>query len=38
MPYEECIDMDEEEIRKTYHVSRMAAEVRYNKVQDEKYR
>ena len=38
MPYEECVNMDEEEIRKTYHVSRMAAEVRYNKVQDEKYR
>lgn len=35
MPYEECVDMDEEEIRKTYHVSRRAAEVRYNKIQDE---
>ena len=38
MPYDECINMDEEEIRKTYHVSRMAAEVRYNKVQEEEYK
>ena len=37
MPYEECTKMDVEEIRKTYHVSRMAAEVRYNKINDEKY-
>ena len=35
MPYEECVDMDVEKIRKTYHVSRMAAEVRYNKIQKE---
>ena len=35
MPFEECINMDEEEIRKTYHVSRTAAEVRYNKIQEE---
>lgn len=38
MPYEECIHMDEEEIRKTYHVSRMAAEVRYNKIRDEQHK
>ena len=38
MPYEECIVMDEEEIRKTYHVSRTAAEVRHNKVKEEKYK
>ena len=35
MPFEECAQMDEEEIRKMYHVSRMAAEVRYNKIQEE---
>lgn len=35
MPFEECINMSEEEIRKQYHVSRMAAEVRYNKIQEE---
>lgn len=35
MPFEECINMDKEEIRKTYHVSRTAAEVRYNKIQEE---
>lgn len=36
MPYEQCINMTVEEIRKTYHVSRKAAEVRYNKLQEEK--
>lgn len=35
MPFDECIKMDGEEIRKTYHVSRMAAEVRYSKIQEE---
>jgi len=35
MPFEEYINMDEEEIRKTYHVSRTAAEVRYNNIQEE---
>ena len=35
MPYDECIDLNSEEIRKRYHVSRKAGEVRYNKVQDE---
>ena len=36
MPYDECINMEPEEIRKTYHVSRKAAEVRFNKIQEEK--
>lgn len=36
MPYEECVNMNEEEIRQTYHVSKKAAEVRYNKIQKEK--
>ena len=35
MPFDECIHMSVEEIRKTYHVSRQAAEVRFNKIQDE---
>ncbi len=35
MPYDECIMMKPEEIRKAYHVSRQAAEVRYNKIQEE---
>ena len=35
MPYEECINMSIEEIRKTYHVSRKAAEVRYRKIHKE---
>ena len=35
MPFDECINMNKEEIRKTYHVSRKAAEVRYNKIQEE---
>lgn len=36
MPFEECLNLDIEAIRKTYHVSRGAAEVRYNKIQEEK--
>ena len=36
MPYDECINMNKEEIRKTYHVSRKAAEVRYNKLFEDK--
>lgn len=35
MPYDECINLGPEEIRKVYHVSRKASEVRYNKVQEE---
>lgn len=35
MPFEKCVNMNGGEIRKTYHVSRMAAEVRYNKIQEE---
>lgn len=35
MPYEECKKLEPEAIRKTYHVSRQAAEVRYNKIQEE---
>ena len=35
MPFEECIVLSPEEIRKNYHVSRKAAEVRFNKIQDE---
>lgn len=35
MPFQECLKMNPEEIRIKYHVSRKAAEVRYNKVQDE---
>lgn len=35
MPFEECVNMGKDEIRKTYHVSRTAAEVRYNKIQEE---
>ena len=35
MAFDECVHMSAEEIRKTYHVSRKAAEVRYIKVQDE---
>lgn len=38
MPYEECFNMESKEIRKTYHVSRTAAEVRYNKIQEEKHK
>ena len=34
MPYEECIYMGIERIRKVYHVSRKAAEVRYNKIRE----
>ena len=38
MPFEECKTMEPEEICKTYHVSRKAAEVRYekNKKADDK--
>lgn len=36
MPFEECLKLDSEEIRKTFHVSRKAAEVRFNKIQEEK--
>lgn len=36
MPYDECLNLDIECIRKIYHVSRSAAEVRYNKIQEEK--
>ena len=32
MPYDQCLKMSVEEIRKTYHVSRKAAEVRYDKI------
>lgn len=35
MPYVKCINMNPEEIRKMYHVSRKAAEVRYNKIREE---
>ena len=35
MPYCKCIELNSEEIRKMYHVSRKASEVRYNKIQDE---
>lgn len=35
MPFDECIHMNVEDIRKRYHVSRQAAEVRFNKIQDE---
>ena len=32
MPYEACLSLTIEEIRKRYHVSRQAAEVRFNKI------
>ena len=32
MPYEACLFLTIEEIRKQYHVSRQAAEVRFNKI------
>lgn len=32
MPFEECLQLSVEEIRRTYHVSRKAAEVRFNKI------
>ena len=35
MPFEECVCLNPEEIRKKYHVSRKAAEVRFEKIQDE---
>ena len=35
MPYEECLNMEIEEIRSTYHVSRRAAEVRHDKIKKE---
>lgn len=37
MPYYGCINLQPEEIRKTYHVSRRAAEVRYSKIQNEEF-
>ena len=35
MPFVECVRLGAEEIRSKYHISRKAAEVRFNKVQDE---
>ena len=35
MPFEECARKDVDLIRKTYHVSRRAAEVRHKKIQEE---
>ena len=35
MPYDECKKLGISEIRETYHVSRKAAEVRFNKIRDE---
>ena len=35
MPFNECKKLSIEEIRKMYHVSRKAAEVRFNKIQKE---
>ena len=35
MPFTACVGLEPEEIRKTYHVSRKAAEVRYEKIQNE---
>ena len=35
MPYDECIKMNAYEIQKKYHVSKKAAEVRYEKIRNE---
>ena len=35
MPFEECVNLQPDEIRKRFHVSWRAAEVRYQKVQEE---
>lgn len=35
MPFVKCVMLSPEEIRKKYHVSGKAAEVRFNKIQDE---
>lgn len=37
MPFDAVKNMDSEEIRKTFHVSKTAAEVRYRKVQKESW-